>query len=245
MQFLQFYLYCNYILWVFSLRKNENSFGEKYYKQLSYIRELYASEDTLLKNIRNECLLDNRPITINSEEGKFLQFLVKACNVNTIVEVGMLYGYSTVWLARSLPDNGKIYTIDREEYNAKLARKNFDKLENNLGNKIEILLGDAQEKLEYLISKNIQCDMIFIDADKSNYINYLKLSEKLVKKGGLIVADNTFLSGAVYLDYLPERVRITAQKNMREFNKELSNPSKYQSIMLNTEEGLSIALKLF
>ena len=87
--------------------------------------------------------------------------------------------------------------------------------------------------------------MFFIDADKSNYINYLKLSEKLVKKGGLIVADNTFLSGAVYLDYLPERVRITAQKNMREFNRELSNPSKYQSIMLNTEEELSIALKLF
>lgn len=227
------------------MRKDNNTFNEKYYKQLSYIRELYANEDTLLKNIRNDCLLDNRPITINPEEGKFLQFLIKACKINTIIEVGMLYGYSTIWMARALSDNGKIYTIDREEYNVKTAKKNFDKLENNFGSKIEILLGDAQEKLEYLISKNIQCDMIFIDADKVNYINYLKLAEKLVKKGGLIVADNTFLSGAVYLDYLPERVRITAQKNMREFNKELANPSKYQSIMLNTEEGLSVALKLF
>lgn len=227
------------------MRKNDNIFSNIYCNQLSYIRELYANEDILLKNIRNECLLDDRSITINPEEGKFLQFLIKACNINTIVEVGMLYGYSTIWMARSLSENGRIFTIDREEYNVKLARKNFDKLENNLGNKIEILLGNAEEKLENLISKNIQCDMIFIDADKLNYTNYLKLSEKLVKKGGLIVADNTFLSGAVYLDYLPERVRITAQKNMREFNRELANPLKYQSIMLNTEEGLSIALKLF
>ena len=80
---------------------------------------------------------------------------------------------------------------------------------------------------------------------KINYINYLKYAEKLVKKGGLIVADNTFLSGAVYLDYLPERVRPTTQKNMKEFNKELANSNKYQTIMLNTEEGLTIALKLF
>ena len=225
--------------------KNQDNFGKQYYEQLSYVRELYANEDLLLKNIRNECLLDNRAITINSEEGKFLQFLIKACKVNTIVEVGMLYGYSTIWMARALSENGKIYTIDKEEYNTKIATKNFDKLENNLGNKIEILLGDAEKKLEYLISKNFQCDMIFIDADKSNYIRYLKLSESLVKKGGIIVADNTFLSGAVYLDYLPERVRVTAQKNMREFNKELADPSKYQSIMLNTEEGLSVALKLF
>ncbi len=227
------------------MRKDINSFGEKYYKQLSYIRELYANEDKILKNIRSECLFNNRPISINPEEGKLLQLLIKLCNVKTIIEVGMLYGYSTTWMVRSLPDDGKIYTIDREEYNAKLARENFNKLENNLGDKIEILIGDAQIKLNELISKNIKCDMIFIDADKVNYLNYLELSDKLVKKGGIIVADNTFLSGAVYLDYLPERVRITAQNNMRKFNRCLANEEKYKSIMLNTEEGLNIAIKLF
>lgn len=227
------------------MRKNEIGFGETHYKQLSYIRGLYADEDALLKNIRNECLFDDRPITINPEEGKLLQFLIKACGVKTIIEVGTLYGYSTVWLARALPENGKIITIEHEEYNAKVARRNFDKLENNLGSRIEILNEKAQQSLERLIANGIQCDMIFIDADKISYPNYLTLSEKLVKKGGLVVADNTFLSGAVYLDYLPERVRITAQRNMRQFNRELANPKKYQSIMLNTEEGLSVALKLF
>ena len=132
-----------------------------------------------------------------------------------------------------------------DEKSINIANDFFNKLDNKSKNKIEILSGDANKKLEELIEKNIQCDMIFIDADKINYINYLKYAEKLVKKCGLIVADNTFLSGAVYLDYLPERVRPTTQKNMKEFNKELADSSKYQTIMLNTEEGLTIALKLF
>lgn len=227
------------------MRKNTNNFNEKYYEQLSYIRKLYAFEDSILRNIKDECLFNNRPIAINPEEGKILELLINICNIKTIIEVGMLFGYSTIWMARALPTDGKIYTIDREEYNIKLAKKNFDKLENNLNKKIEILFGDAQNKLNELISKNIICDMIFIDADKINYLNYLELANKLVKKDGLIVADNTFLSGAVYLDYLPERVRITAQKNMRQFNKELSNTTKYRTIMLNTEEGFTISQKLF
>ena len=227
------------------MRNSKYNFGEKYYKQLSYIRELYAAEDPLLKNIRAQCLFDNRPITINPEEGKFLQFLIKACNIHSILEVGMLYGYSAVWFARALPEDGKIYTIDREDHSGKIARENFDKLENNLGDKIEILIGDAQAEMKKLIEKGLKFDMIFIDADKSNYINYLELSNTLLKKGGLVIADNTFLSGAVYLDYLPDRVRITAQNNMRKFNKELADPTKYQTIMMNTEEGFSVALKLF
>lgn len=185
--------------------------------------------------------MNDRPIAINPEEGKFLQFLIKACNIKTIVEIGTLYGYSTLWLARALPENGKIYTLERDEFNIKTARKNFDKLEN----KITILEGNAEDSLNKLIADGTEVDMVFIDADKINYLNYLNLSEKILKKGGLIVADNTFLSGAVYLDYLPERVSITAQKNMREFNKRLADSTKYESTMLNTEEGLSIALKLF
>ena len=227
------------------MRNNQEKMGQQYYAQLSYIRELYTNEDEILKEIRNQCLLDNRPITINPEEGKILQFLIKSNKVKTIIEVGMLYGYSTIWLSRALDKDGKIYTIEKDEKSINIANDFFNKLDNKSKNKIEILSGDANKKLEELIEKNIQCDMIFIDADKINYINYLKYAEKLVKKGGLIVADNTFLSGAVYLDYLPERDRPTTQKNMKEFNKELANSNKYQTIMLNTEEGLTIALKLF
>lgn len=227
------------------MRRDEESLLDyRNNKKLSYIRELYSVEDNLLKDIRNDCFMDNRPITINPEEGKLLQLIIKTSNIKTIIEIGTLQGYSTIWFARALPKNGKIYTIEKEDYNFHKAKRNFNKLENELEKNIISINGNGIDELEKLIEQNIQCDMIFIDADKSNYFNYLKLSEKLVKKGGLIVADNTFLSGGVYSNYLPDRVTLTTQKIMRQFNKELSNSTKYESIMLNTEEGLSIAIKL-
>ncbi|MDD2840298.1 MAG: O-methyltransferase [Rickettsiales bacterium] len=211
--------------------------------ELSYIRELYANEDILLKDIRNECSLDNKAITINPEEGKLLQLLIKIANVKNIIEVGTLYGYSTVWFARALTPDGNIWTIDKD--NSDIAQKYFKKLENNLNKKINVISGDAIAELNKMVSKKTRCDMIFIDADKSGYPEYLKLSEKLVKKGGLIVADNTFLSSNVYKDYLSERITLKAQKGMKLFNKMLADNSKYHAIMLNTKEGLSIAIKLF
>ena len=224
------------------MRNNDNFLNTS--KSLTYIRDLYANEDILLKNIRNQCLLNDRAITINPEEGKLIQTLIKLGNIKNILEIGTLYGYSTIWFARGISNNGKIITIEKEPENAKIARENFNKLENNLSNNIEIINGDANEELEKLVQKQLVFDMVFIDADKSSYPNYLNFTDKLLKKGGLIIADNTFLSGAVYNDYLTDRVRFKAQKNMRLFNKMLTNKIKYQSIMINTDEGLSIAIKL-
>jgi len=164
-------------------------------------------------------------------------------NTKNIIEVGTLYGYSTIWFARALEKNGKIWTIEKELESSKKAQKNFDKLENNLGKNITIINNDGITALNKMINNNIQCDMIFIDADKASYPEYLKLSEKLVKKGGLIIADNTFLSGSVYKDYLDGRITLKAQNAMKLFNKMLADSSKYDSIMLNTQEGLSIAIK--
>ena len=224
------------------MRNNDNFLNTS--KSLTYIRDLYANEDILLKNVRNQCLLNDRAITINPEEGKLIQTLIKLGNIKNILEIGTLYGYSTIWFARGINNNGKIITIEKELENAKIARENFNKLENNLSNNIEIINGDANEELEKLVQKQLVFDMVFIDADKSSYPNYLNFTDKLLKKGGLIIADNTFLSGAVYNDYLTDRVRFKAQKNMRLFNKMLTNKTKYQSIMINTDEGLSIAIKL-
>lgn len=224
------------------MRNNDNFLNTS--KSLTYIRDLYANEDILLKNVRNQCLLNDRAITINPEEGKLIQTLIKLGNIKNILEIGTLYGYSTIWFARGISNNGKIITIEKEPENAKIARENFNKLENNLSNNIEIINGDANEELEKLVQKQLVFDMVFIDADKSSYPNYLNFTDKLLKKGGLIIADNTFLSGAVYNDYLTDRVRFKAQKNMRLFNKMLTNKIKYQSIMINTDEGLSIAIKL-
>jgi predicted O-methyltransferase YrrM len=228
------------------MRKNNSVFNDEYLKRLSYIKELYVDEDNFLKNIRNDCLLENRPITINSEEGKLLQILIELSGVKKILEIGTLFGYSTIWLVRAISrNNGKIVTIEKNKYYCKKAEKNFKKLENDLEENIKLINGNAIEELNKMIENNEMFDMIFIDADKINYFNYLELSKKLVKKNGLIVADNTFLSGAVYLDYLPERIKITTQQNMKNFNRELANQEKYETIMFPTEEGLSLSIKKF
>ena len=87
--------------------------------------------------------------------------------------------------------------------------------------------------------------MIFIDADKISYLDYLDWAEKYVRKGGVIIGDNSFLFEAVYLEELPEGVRPQTREVMREFNRRLAEPEKYCSIMLPTKEGMTLAIKQF
>ena len=112
----------------------------------------------------------------------------------------------------------------------------------NLEKNIKAINGDAIEILDNLDS---EFDMIFIDADKINYVNYLNWAEKHIRFGGLIVADNTLLSGAVYKNELPYRIRKTTKNIMKEFNLRLSNNKKYTSILLPSTDGITIALKEF
>ena len=104
--------------------------------------------------------------------------------------------------------------------------------------------GDALDVLPQL-SKEGPFDMVFIDADKLNYLRYLDWAEENVRKGGLIVGDNTFLFDAVWRDDPVDRVRQTARDAMRDFNRRLADPQKYCGILLPTQEGMTVALKLF
>jgi predicted O-methyltransferase YrrM len=194
-------------------------------------------ESHILKNIRENTFQDKRKyIQINQIESKILQLLIKMNNIKTVVEIGTLVGYSTIWIADAIGQLGKIYTIEKNEEHANLARKNFDTFLN-----VELLMGDATEKLQQ-IEPNGPFDMIFIDANKSGYMDYLNWAEKNIKKNGLIVADNTLLFGKIYdTKYSDQK----SWKVINKFNEELANPSKYDSIIIPTHEGLSIAIKKF
>lgn len=203
-----------------------------------YIRKLFATEDRLLTKIKEDAIAINRPINITPDEGKLLQLLVKLSKSKKILEIGTFYGYSTIWIARALSDGGIVYTIEREIDSYSKAESNF--IEAKLDKKIKLIKGEA----EYIIGKMDDVfDMIFIDADKINYINYLDWTDKNLRSGGLIVADNTLLSGAVYMENLPYRVRKTTREIMEKFNKRLSDNSKYTSILLPCTDGITIAVK--
>jgi caffeoyl-CoA O-methyltransferase len=199
-----------------------------------YIRQTFAPETPALQKARAE-----GDISISPETGKLLQTLIRLGGVRKIVEIGTLAGYSALWMAGALPEDGVLVTLEKDSARAGVAKKNV--AENK---KIRLIEGDALETLPAL-EKDGPFDMIFIDADKLHYVRYLDWAEKNVRKGGLIVGDNTFLFDAVWKDGPVERVRDTARAAMREFNRRLADPEKYTGIMLDTPEGLTIAVKLF
>lgn len=205
-----------------------------------YIRTLFAPEDAVLTQINERIASEDQPIHIGAEEGKILHVLMRMARVRTAVEIGTLGGYSTVWMARAMPENGMLYTIEKDPVRAKKAQENID--QSDVKGRIQILQGDALDVLSTLSDK-APFDMVFIDADKGNYVRYLDWAEEHVASGGLIVGDNTFLFGSVYRDGPLENVSKTSHNVMQEFNRRLAAPEKYDSIILPTEEGMTVALK--
>ena len=205
-----------------------------------YIKQNFAHEDQDLIQVREKLIADRKfGINVGATEGKFLQFLVGLTNAKTIVEVGVLYGYSTLWMAKALPSDGLIYAIEKDETNFRVAKSLF--ASSSVAQKIELIHGDAGEVLSKL---NVEPDMVFIDADKVNYKNYLNWAMKSVRVGGLIVGDNTFLFGHMIGEDRGEKASPAAIESMTYFNTTLAESPRFRSIMVPTYEGMTLAQRL-
>ena len=209
----------------------------------NYIIENFAAEDEALKSINEALREDSKDgIQVSPVEGKILHFLARLISAKKIVEVGTLYGYSALWLSRALPEGGQLWCLEKSEENfakaQQLLRPQIDK------GGIEILLGEASENLKK-ISHHGPFDMVFIDANKSGYPDYLDWAEENLRPGGLIIGDNTFLWGDVYAEKEQRRNGENMVEAMRSFNHRLSQSKSYNSILLPTKEGLTVAQKIF
>lgn len=207
---------------------------------LDYIRKTFAPQDALLSEIDAALQRINMHINIGPDEGKLLQLLIGLRGIKTVVEIGTLAGYSTLWMARALPDDGHVYTINKEPEHIALAKGFFARSE--VAHKITMLEGDAHDVLKTLTGSY---DMVFVDADKIGYPDYLDWAEKHIRKGGLIVGDNTLLFGAMGADAPPAGVAPKTWQAMRSFNARLADPKRYQSMLIPTAEGMTVAMKLF
>lgn len=209
-------------------------------ESIQYIRKLYAPEDALLTRIRER--LDEQRLgwQMGAEEGKLLQMLIRLHGAKTIVEIGTLAGYSAIWMARALPQSGQIYTYEKNPEHAAWAQEFIGM--SDVANKITVVEGDALVELEKYSGGEI--DMVVIDADKPSYNAYLDWAEKRLRKGGLLVADNTLLFGTVYQEAPPEKPGKSTWEGMKRFNKRLADTSKYFSVMIATQEGLTVAVKV-
>ncbi len=207
--------------------------------RMDYIRALFGHENEAQKSARQSLTGANDGISIYPEEARLLQLLIRLAQVKKIVEIGTLGGYSALSMAAALPPDGKLWTLEKDAARAALARTNTAQ-----DARITLIEGDARASLEMLAAQG-PFDMVFIDADKLNYEHYLDWAEAHVRKGGLVIGDNTLLFDAVWMEARPPRVRDTALAAMRAFNRRLADPKKYCGIMLPTAEGITIAQKLF
>ena len=203
-----------------------------------YICEHSSKEENLLSELRREteikCL---NPIMLSSVfQGNLLSIISKIKNPRKILEIGTYSGYSTLCLADGLCDDGEIHTIDKNEELQHIQNKYFDKSIHQ--KKIIQHTGDA---LNIIPTLNLKFDIVFIDADKENYSEYLKMILPNMNKGAVLISDNILWHGKVVnqdkeIDYKTRKIA--------EFNKNLANEPSLKSIIIPIRDGISIAVKL-
>lgn len=196
----------------------------------NYINGLLAPHDHALAAAERAIIASGIPqISVSANQGKFLQVMAKLCGAKKILEVGTLGGYSTIWMARALPPDGKVITLEIDPKHADVARKNFEVA--RLDNMIDIRIGKAIDTLPKLKENNEgPFDMIFIDADKPPYAEYLQWAIKLSRPGTLIVADNVIRDGKVLDANATDEMVLGAQR----FNKALSQTEGVTATIIQT-----------
>jgi len=162
-----------------------------------YFGDLLIQEDAALRAaVEASSAAGLRPIQVSPAQGKFLHLLARAIGARHILEVGTLGGYSTIWLARALPEGGRIITLELSSTHAEVASRNFARA--GVSDKVELRLGRALDTLPQLAAEGRgPFDLIFIDADRPNMPAYFDWSLKLARRGTVIVADNVVRKGGV------------------------------------------------
>src|ERR1051326_2709700 len=209
----------------------------------SYITELFLPSDPALEAALASSAAAGLPaISVSPTQGKLLHLLARAQGARRILELGTLGGYSTIWLARALPPNGQLISLEVNPKHAEVARANIARA--GLASVVEIRLGSALETLPQLVSEGCgPFDLIFIDADKPGYADYLKWSLKLARQGTLIIADNVVRKGAV-----ADRSRKDENvQGIRKFNEALAAEKRVTTTVIQTVgskgyDGLALIL---
>lgn len=162
-----------------------------------YFTDLVAPPDPALDEaLKKSADAGLPPINVTPTQGKLLHLLARSVNARKILEIGTLGGYSTTWLARALPADGRLITLEFQEKHAQIARANIERA--GLANVVELRLGRALEVLPLIqAEKKAPFDLIFIDADKKNNPDYFEWALRLSRRGSLIVVDNVVRKGAI------------------------------------------------
>ncbi len=167
-----------------------------------------------------------------------LQFLLTAIKARRVVEIGTLGGYSGIWLARALPEDGRLISLEVDPERAMIARAAFEQA--GVGDRAEVRVGHALDNLPTLSAEG-PFDAVFIDADKRNYPAYLTWALDNVRLGGLIMAHNAFWYGAVVQ---AERLPESDVQGLLAFNRQIAEDPRLMGVIIPIGDGLSVALRV-
>lgn len=197
-----------------------------------YIYHLLAQREGVLARMEEEAEDRGIPI-VGPLVGKILYLIGRLAGARRILEIGTAIGYSTAWLARAAKENGgKVVTLEFQRSLADEARKNLEKLE--LADYVDIKVGDA---IEVILTLREAFDLIFIDADKEEYVELLELCVPILGENGIILADNALWGGSVAASD-----RSVAAVTLRKFNSMLSSDPRFDAVILPVRDGLAFAL---
>ncbi len=206
---------------------------------VQYLQSVGYREDKIITELENETLKlgSVSQMQIAKEQGQFLEMITKISNAKNCLEIGRFTGMSTLFLARGIPESGKIVTVDNSDEFLSLAKKYWEL--DNMSSKIESIIGDGVEVMQSMIDRKQCYDLIFIDADKNNYPNYYELSLKLLVSNGIIIIDNMLWRG----DVADETKQDSQTKTIRDLNLKIQNDTRVEFSLLPLSDGLSFIRK--
>ena len=204
----------------------------------NYIDNHSSEESDILYELRREtelkCL---NPIMLSGKiQGNFLAIISELIKPFNVLEIGTYTGYSTLCIAKGLNPAGMIHTIDKNEELLQIQNKYFEK--SGLRNQIKQYTGDA---LAIIPKLKFDFDMVFLDADKENYVKYLELISPILKRGGVLLTDNVLWHGKI-LESPEIQDRVT--RLIDNFNKKILEDKSLKTVMLPIRDGISLTLKL-
>lgn len=202
-----------------------------------YITEHITPESEHLYNLYRATNIElvNPQMASGHIQGRLLKMLVEMINPENILEIGTFTGYSAICMAEGLSENGRIYTFDTDDEKEDFTRKWING--SNVADKIFFKIGDALKEVPKL---NIKFDLVFIDGDKREYVEYYKMAMNLLNERGWIIADNTLWDG-----HVTEPERTDAQtEGIRRFNDFVRDDKHTEKVILPLRDGLTIIRKL-
>jgi len=205
-------------------------------RHFEYIAAHTTGEDDLIRELKRAAIAEGMPtIWIAPEQASFMQILLRAARARDVVEVGTLAGVSAIAMARALPPGGRVRTIEIEPKHAAFARRWIAR--SDVAERIEVIPGAGMDILPTLASDS--ADAAFLDADKASYPVYLRECLRIVRPGGLILADNALAFGQL-LDPNPT---LTQVSYVRAFNEEMAGTAGLQSVIVPLGDGLWVGVR--